>query len=628
MKKSSRAILIVAALMLTGISSIRAQSPVLLHSHNDYERSVPFYLAYSQRMNSVEADIHLCDGRILVGHDPEDLRDELTIEDMYLKPMVKLFGLNQGKLWKDSDNVMQLLIDLKTDGGPTLDTLTKILRQWPEVFDPCTNRHAVRIVITGNVPSPEKFGSYPRFISFDGNLKIKYTEAQLERVALFSANFRDYANWNGKGTLTSDDRERIAEAVETAHSRNKPIRFWNAPEGVTVYYTFPKLGIDYINTDYPEKCAEFFSDWNNKNYLIGQSAIGNPGRVETYMPAFKPYGRNKKPRNIILLIGDGMGLNQITAGAYCNQGLTILNLKNIGFQTNHPEGDFTTDSAGAGSALATGRKHRNRQISCNDAGKPVKTLAEELHDNGYATGIVTLGNVADATPAAFYGHSADRDSTEMITRCLTDGKIDLLCGSGIRNFTERKDGIDMETELSRDYDFIRNLDEMTASSGKVICIDERMEDAANESNMNLLQKATESAIECLGRAGKKGFFLMVEGAKIDYAGHSRCLPGIVMETLSFDLAVAEALKFADKDGETLVIVTADHETGGLVLLDGEEENGRITGTFTTKDHTPSLVPVFSYGPESELFKGTYPNTEIPEKIRRAIHIPLPKSRGI
>lgn len=91
---------------------------------------------------------------------------------------------------------------------------------------------------------------------------------------------------------------------------------------------------------------------------------------------------------------------------------------------------------------------------------------------------------------------------------------------------------------------------------------------------------------------------------------------------------AEALKFADKDGETLVIVTADHETGGLVLLDGEEENGRITGTFTTKDHTPSLVPVFSYGPESELFKGTYPNTEIPEKIRRAIHIPLPKSRGI
>ena len=111
---------------------------------------------------------------------------------------------------------------------------------------------------------------------------------------------------------------------------------------------------------------------------------------------------------------------------------------------------------------------------------------------------------------------------------------------------------------------------------------------------------------------------MIEGAKIDYAGHSKCLPGTVIEMLSFDLAVAEALKFADKNGETLVIVTGDHETGGLVLLNGHEETGRIMGVFVTDDHTPLMLPVFAYGPHADSFIGTYKNTEIPNKIRALI----------
>ena len=153
---------------------------------------------------------------------------------------------------------------------------------------------------------------------------------------------------------------------------------------------------------------------------------------------------------------------------------------------------------------------------------------------------------------------------------------------------------------------------------KVICIDEAMDDAAEEANLTLLADATRASIAKLQERGGEGFFLMVEGAKIDYAGHSRCLPGSVIETLSFDLAVAEALKFADTNGETLVIVTADHETGGLVVVDGDEHTGRVTGVYVSDDHTPAMLPVFAYGPGADKFCGTYMNTEIARRIKSLI----------
>ena len=230
-------------------------------------------------------------------------------------------------------------------------------------------------------------------------------------------------------------------------------------------------------------------------------------------------------------------------------------------------------------------------------------------------GVVTLGNVADATPAAFYGHSVERDNADELTRCLLDAPVDLLCGSGVRQFTERGDGLDMEKELAKNYRFVRSIDRINDAKGKVVCIDERMEAAAEEANLPLLAEATRAAIDKLQERGDGGFFLMVEGAKIDYAGHSRCLPGSVIEMLSFDMAVAEALKFADSNGETLVVVTADHETGGLTLLDGDEQTGRITGIYVSDDHTPVMLPVFAYGPGADRFCGTYLNTEIARRIR-------------
>jgi len=110
--------------------------------------------------------------------------------------------------------------------------------------------------------------------------------------------------------------------------------------------------------------------------------------------------------------------------------------------------------------------------------------------------------------------------------------------------------------------------------------------------------------------------VMIEGAKVDYAGHSRCLPGSIVETLSFDLAVAEALRYADTHEGTLVVVTADHETGGLTLIDGDKDTGLLTAYYVTNDHTPILLPVFAYGPHSQEFAGQYLQRDIARKIKR------------
>ena len=639
MKTNLRHLLL--ALALTCCGAAAAQPPVLIHSHNDYAQRVPFYQAYAQQVSSIEADVFLHDGQLLVGHDVEDLRADMTFEALYVEPIVTLFARNGGRAFRDSDQTLQLMVELKSETDPTLRAVAALLGRWPEVFDPEVNPAAVRVAVTGRVPAPKAFDRYPRFLGFDGAWDADYTPEQLERIVLISTNFRDFSQWNGKGTIIPAEKERLEQVIDRAHEQGKPVRFWNAPEGTTVYYTFYDMGIDYINTDNPEVCAAFFADFGNKNFRIGERRAASSGvtgtkrldrttrdfrgfqndklqlseGIDTYRPTHRNDGGKGRIRNVIFLIGDGMGLSQITAAAYANCGLTLMNFNYIGLQRNNALGAFTTDSAAGGSALATGERHANRHISMTEEGEAVPSLSDWFRGKGLPVGVVTLGNAVDATPTAFYGHSVERDNADELTRCLLDTPVDLLCGSGIRQFTERGDGIDLIGELSKNYRFVRSIDEINAAEGRVVCIDERMDEAAEESNLGLLAEATRAAIDKLQERGDKGFFLMVEGAKIDYAGHSRCLPGSVIEMLSFDLAVAEALKFADENGQTLVVVTADHETGGLVLLDGDEQSGRIMGVYTTDDHTPAMLPVFAYGPGADRFCGTYLNTEIARRIR-------------
>lgn len=626
-----------------------AAQEVRLHSHNDYRQRVPFYQAYAQQFASIEADIYALENtnELVVAHDRVELPTAPTLDETYITPLVQLFRQNGGRAWKDTQKTLVLLIDLKSPVDPTLGLLIKKLQQYPEVFDPTVNPFAVRVVVSGNRPEPATFVDYPEIISFDGD-NFDYTEKELERICMISLNLRDYTLWNGKGTMIDTEYARVTEVITQVHTLGKPIRFWGTPDGVTAWNTFHHIGVDYINTDTPEACAAFFRDFQKKTYQINRheaveddlaratrldkATVGFSGfrskelqlskPTETYQPTYKNDGDHTVVKNVIFLIGDGMGLAQLCAAEAVNGMLSVLKMRFLGLQRTQAADAWTTDSAAGGSALATGKKHKNRHVSMSPEGDVYPSLTDKFYDEGYATGVVTLGNLADATPSAFYGHSTERDNADEITAYLLDGKLTLLNGSGMRELTHRKDGINLIGDLQKksNYRIVSSIEAINQSPGKVICVDERMNKAATEESLSLLAEATREAIKKLSAESNKGFFLMVEGAKIDYAGHANSLPGSILETLSFDLAVAEALKFADQNGETLVIVTGDHETGGMSLVDGDREAGVITVQFMTDDHTPIMLPVFAYGPQAGRFTGIYENTAIFSALLQSVGI--------
>ena len=625
--------------------SLAAQQPVVLHSHNDYNRVAPFWEAYSQHCRSIEADIYWHEGQLLVGHDLKDLKPENSFLRMYVDPIVRTFRANGNRMWSGSEDRLQLMVELKSATEPTLTEVIKLLEQFPDVF---CSPDGVTIAITGNTPAKEHFCDYPAWIGYDGDIRETYTPEQLERVALVSNSFRIFAKkWNGKGRMTDPELDAVNKAIAKVHSWGKPIRFWEAPEGTTAYFTFWKLGVDIINTDKPAVASLFFSDWGNKNFIMGKHEVqaGVTGtkkldaatrsfsgfqneklqlsrRVPTYTPTYRNDGARKKIKNVILLIGDGMGLNQVMAAAYANnRDLSMLKMKSVGIQYYNPNDDFIGDSASGGSALATGEVSWTRHISSNkDGSVEYSPLTDYFKALGKATGVVSLGDIADATPAVFYGHTSERDSTDRITRYWLTSDVDLICGPGTSYLEKpRKDGIDMLSGIKANgYSYTKDATAVNEVGGKLICLDDRMGAYATEETLGFLADITKSSIEKLSKDSKKGFFLMVEGAKIDYAGHSDCFPASVIEEFSFDLAVAEALKFADSNGETLVVVTADHETGGLTLLDGDLSTGHVLAVYNSDDHTPTVVPVYAYGPGSREFIGTYLNIEIARTIKKLV----------
>lgn len=627
-----------------------AQDRVLIHSHNDYQRRVPLYQAYAQQLASIEIDIYERNGDLVVAHDRHEVATAKTIDELYLRPILDLFKANGGRPWADSENTFSILVDLKTPANPTLDILTEKLAKYQDVFNLEKNPYGVKVIISGNRPDPKDFHKYPSFIYFDGD-RLDYTEKELEKIAMISFSLRDNTDWNGKGIFKKDHRKKVEALIDGVHKLGKPIRFWAAPDGVNAWNVLHNMGVDYINTDRPEACADFFSHFANKNYCINGDASqiedeiqrykkldkvtsGFQGfnnkllqlskGIDVYTPTYLNDGSDKPIKNIIFLIGDGTGINQLQAGATVNNpgyknglGLSIFNMKYMGLQNTSAQDSYTTDSAAGGSALATGELHDNRHISMSNTGEVYPSISDYMYDAGYACGVITLGNLADATPAAFYGHSTERDDSDKITDYLLEGKLTLLSGAGMGVFTNRTDGKDILKELeSKGYRIATEIDDINDDNKKVICVDELMDLAATEETLGLLAKATKEGLEKLSKSSDKGFFLMVEGAKIDYAGHANSLPGSVVETLSFDLAVAEALKFADQNGETLVIVTGDHETGGLTLVDGDVKTGHITARYMTDDHTAQMLPVFAYGPGASEFIGVYKNTEIFHKIMK------------
>lgn len=244
--------------------SVFAQKGPFIHSHNDYTRSRPFYQAIENKVSSIEADIYAdSSGRLLVGHDRSDLKPENSLWEMYINPIIKLLDGRGGVEEPDSSGLI-LLVDLKTPTEPTLGLLVSMLEPYPEVFDTRLNAGAVKVVITGNVPAPDKFQNYPSFIYFDGSVRLDYDSLQLSRIALFSAPFFNYSRWDGNGQIPFVEGEKIQDLINKAHALGKPIRFWGAPDNANTWQTLDSMKVDFINTDKIEECSDFFLNRKNR----------------------------------------------------------------------------------------------------------------------------------------------------------------------------------------------------------------------------------------------------------------------------------------------------------------------------------------------------------------------------
>ena len=319
----------------------------------------------------------------------------------------------------------------------------------------------------------------------------------------------------------------------------------------------------------------------------------------------------KHVKNIIMFIGDGMGVSQLYAGmTVSKQPFYLEKFPYAGFLKTYSTDNYITDSAASGTAMASGEKTNNGMIGVTPDGKPVKSIVEIAHENGISTGVVSTSSVTHATPASFVAHNAGRGNYEDIAADFLNGTIDLFIGGGEDHFRKRKDGKDLTVELKKaGYDVVYSLDELMKSNSTKIAglLAKEHMPKAHEGREGMLVEITRKAIQVLDR-DEDGFFLMIEGSMIDWASHDNDMQYAYSEVIDFDKAVGVALEFAEKDNETLIIVTADHETGGLAITGGSITNHTVTGTFASKGHTGVMVPIFSYGPNAERFSGIHDNT--------------------
>lgn len=330
--------------------------------------------------------------------------------------------------------------------------------------------------------------------------------------------------------------------------------------------------------------------------------------------------KGNKPKNIVLLIGDGMGVSEVFAGLTGNKGhLYLENCKHIGFSKTQSSDNYITDSAAGGTALAAGVKTYNGAIGVDAAGNPVKTILEEASEKGLATGLVSTSAITHATPASFIAHQASRSSYEDIAADFMKTDIDVFIGGGLEHFTKRKDGRNLTNELeNKGYQVETELNKIKKiKKGKLAGLTAEVHNGRVTERGEMLPIATETALNILSK-DKQGFFLMVEGSQIDWGGHAGSTTYVVEDMLDFDQTIGQVLEFAAKDKETLVIITADHETGGMAITGGSMERGIVEGTFPTGDHTAVMVPVFSYGPGADEFIGILENTDIHTKMKKLL----------
>jgi len=345
-----------------------------------------------------------------------------------------------------------------------------------------------------------------------------------------------------------------------------------------------------------------------------------------------PIVRETHAKNCIVMIGDGMGLAEACAASLAAYGvggrLSFERMPIVGLVGTQSASSLVPDSGAAGTALASGVKTYNGAVNTDPAGRPVEPLFITAKRHGKRIGLVVTSSITHATPATFAANVPWRTMEDEIAVQLVERGINVLFGGGLSFFLPRShpSGVSLRRDernllaeaIARDYEVCLDPDHLTSATGeRVLGLFALGPMPSADKARPSLADMTRKALDLLSR-GDEGFCLMVEGSQIDWRGHMNDFEGLLWETLEFDRAVACCLDFAARNGQTLVIVTADHETGGLGL--SGKGNAGLSARWTTHYHTAIRVPLWAYGPGCLKFAGVYENTEVPKKIAEILDL--------
>ena len=332
--------------------------------------------------------------------------------------------------------------------------------------------------------------------------------------------------------------------------------------------------------------------------------------------------KGKKIKNVILMIGDGMSLMHVYSAWTANRGKLFLdNAQTVGLSKTYCNDRLITDSGAGGTAIATGQKTNYHYVGVDTLGQPLESLIDLAAKKGKATGVAVTCRLWDATPADFCCHNTDRDAEAEIIADYVNCNADYVFGGGAELFQNRKDGRNIFEELrQKGFQTPSTWEEVAAiKKGKVFAVPYPHDTPLPAERGDLLARASLKGIELLDQ-NKNGFFMMIEGSQLDDYGHFNDLDLLMQEVHDFDRTIGAIYEWAAKDGETLVVVTADHETGGLTLVDGDLKEGKIVCKFSTGGHSGVRVPVYAFGPGADEFTGIYENTAIFDKIKKLLNL--------
>lgn len=364
---------------------------------------------------------------------------------------------------------------------------------------------------------------------------------------------------------------------------------------------------------------------------------------------------NPQVKNVIYLIGDGMGFGAVTSLLLTEDSVTgFEQAPVIGLNETCSANNYVTDSPAGGTALATGVRTKNGYCGLDPEGNRLTTILHKAQAMGKKTGIVVNTTLTEATPAAFYAGVTSRRMTYEIAEQFTVSGVDVAIGSGLDHFISRPDSLDLTaTLIDKGYDVYLNWSavlntpsdkfigilpmadvhrqesgrkEAGAAAGHEVCLAARLASASEDAGASdlseptvYLQKASAKALETLSRDNDNGYFLMIESALIDGYGHNNDSEGMIAEMKEFDALLRQLVAYVDQHPETLLVVTADHETGGTWLnYTGYEVGGSspVAMSYSTRGHSGVVVPIFAYGEGAEAFAGVMKNTDIPKKIEQ------------